>query len=124
MKRALVLILALLCIMSLAGCKGKPKVLLDTDVLKVEQEGGKITITDVLNDESYTFILKHTKPLEGDVEPIRVISNEHIVIDKYPKRLLLTDLTAKRSYTISISILGVKAVFNGNLWAKQGGDTE
>ena len=124
MKRALVLILALLCIMSLAGCKGKPKVLLDTDVLKVEQEGGKITITDVLSDESYTFILKHTKPLEGDVEPIRVISNEHIVIDKYPKKLLIADLTAKKSYTISISILGVKAVFNGNLWAKQGGDTE
>ena len=113
MKRALVLILALLCIMSLAGCKGKPKVLLDTDVLKVEQEGGKITITDVLNDESYTFILKHTKPLEGDVEPIRVISNEHIVIDKYPKRLLITDLTAKRSYTISISILRVKVNSTG-----------
>lgn len=88
--------------------RDRPQILLDNNSLTITQEGGRIVIYDVLSDESYTFILKHTKPLEGDVEPIRVISNEHIVIDKYPKRLLITDLTAKRSYTISISILRVK----------------
>lgn len=125
MKRALVLILALTVLLSLTGCiRRNSETLISTDTLQVTRTGARITITDVLSDESYTFILKHTKPLEGDVEPIRVISNEHIVIDKYPKKLLIADLTAKKSYTISISILRVKVVFNGHLWDKQGGDIE
>ena len=121
MRKYLVILTALLILLSFAGCREKPRILLDTDSLTISQEGGRIVIYDVLSDESYTFILKHTKPLEGDVEPIRVISNEHIVIDKYPKRLLITDLTAKKSYTICISILRVKVIFNGN-FREKGGD--
>ena len=124
MKRALVLILALLCIISLAGCRGKPRILLNDEYLQITQTGGKIDVYDVLSDESYTFILKRTKPLGGDVEPIRVINTKNLIIDKYPKKLLITDLNTNENYTICISILGVKAVFNGHLWDKQGGDTE
>ena len=114
MKKKICLILVLMVLLSLAGCiSSNSETLIRTDTLQVTRTGGKITITDVLSDTSYTFILKHTKPIEGDVEPIRVISNEHIVIDKYPKRLLITDLTAKRSYTISISILRVKVNSTG-----------
>ena len=121
MRKYLIFLIVLAMLLTFTGCKSRAKTLLDSDCIRITQEGGRIAIYDVLSDESYTFILKHTKPLEGDVEPIRVISNEHIVIDKYPKKLLIADLTAKKSYTISISILRVKAVFNGN-FREKGGD--
>lgn len=124
MKKIIIIMMLILLIFTGCRSRAEPRILLDTDRLTISREGGRIVIYDVLSDESYTFILKRTKPLEGDVEPIRVISNEHIVIDKYPKKLLITDLTAKKSYTISISILRVKVIFNGHLWDKQGGDTE
>lgn len=127
MKKTLsLLIIILLMATMLSACRSRThtEILIDTDTLQATREGARITITDTIDNISYTFILRRKKPLEGDVEPIRVISNEHIVIDKYPKKLLIADLTAKKSYTISISILGVKAVFNGHLWDKQGGDIE
>lgn len=121
MKKIIIIMMLILLIFTGCRSRAEPRILLDTDSLTISQEGGRIVVYDVLSDESYTFILKHTKPLEGDVEPIRVISNEHIVIDKYPKKLLIADLTAKKSYTISISILRVKVVFNGN-FREKGGD--
>ena len=124
MKKIITIMMLILLIFTGCRSRAEPRILLDTDSLTISQEGGKITITDVLSDESYTFILKHTKPLEGDVEPIRVINTKNLIIDKYPKKLLITDLNTNENYTICISILGVKAVFIGHLWDKQGGDTE
>lgn len=119
MKKIIIIMMLILLIFT--GCRSRTKTLLDSDCIRITQEGAKIHVYDVLGDVTYTFILKHTKPLEGDVEPIRIISNEHIVIDKYPKKLLIADLTAKKSYTISISILRVKIVFDGN-FREKGGD--
>lgn len=127
MKKTLSLLISILLMaMMLSACRSRTntEILIDTDTLQVTHTGARITITDTIDNISYTFILKHTKPIEGDVEPIRVINTKNLIIDKYPKKLLITDLNTNENYTICISILGVKAVFNGNLWAKQGGDTE
>ena len=127
MKKTLSLLISILLMaMMLSACRSRTntEILIDTDTLQVTHTGARITITDTVDNISYTFILKRKKPLEGDVEPIRVINTKNLIIDKYPKKLLITDLNTNENYTICISILGVKAVFNGHLWDKQGGDTE
>lgn len=110
----------------LSGCcvSRKEEILIDTSSIQATQEGGKITITDLLTNESYYFRICRKSSSERITEPIRITSTEHLTIELYPKKIKVTDLTNKEIYTICISMLRVKAVFNGNLWAKQGGDTE
>ena len=124
MKKTLSLLISILLMaMMLSACRSRTntEILIDTDTLQATREGARITITDTIDNISYTFILKHTKPLEGDVEPIRVTNTKNLIIDKYPKKLLITDLNTNENYTICISILRVKAVFDGN-FREKGGD--
>ena len=127
MKKTLsLLIIILLMATMLSSCRSRThtEILIDTDTLQVTRTGGKITITDLLTNESYYFRICRKSSSERITEPIRITSTEHLTIELYPKKIKVTDLTNKEIYTICISILRVKAVFNGNLWAKQGGDTE
>ena len=115
MKKTLsLLIIILLMATMLSACRSRThtEILIDTDTLQATREGARITIKDTDNI-SYTFILKHKKPLEGDVEPIRVINTKNLIIDKYPKKLLITDLNTNENYTICINILKVKVNSTG-----------
>ena len=127
MKKTLsLLIIILLMATMLSSCRSRThtEILIDTDTLQVTRTGGKISITDLLTNESYNFRICRKSSSERITEPIRITSTEHLTIELYPKKIKVTDLTNKEIYTICINILGVKAVFNGHLWDKQGGDTE
>ena len=100
MKRALVLILTLLCVISFAGCKGKPKVLLDTDVLKVEQEGAKIHVYDVLGDNVYNFRIVHKKPSNRVLEAYTAVNSDTLLIEQRHKEIIPTVKKCKNKYTL------------------------
>ena len=102
MRKCLVVLMVLLCVISFAGCKGKPKILLDTDSLTISREGGRIVIYDVLSDESYTFIIRHKRPPERTTERASVTKTEHIEILKCTKKIILKDLINDEFYTICI----------------------
>lgn len=114
MKRALVLILALLCVISFSGCKGKPKVLLDTDLLKVEQEGAKIHVCDVESNIIYTFYIRHKNASKRLAEPYTAVDTPTLLIEKQYKKILLIVKETKEVFTISIGkIFPVISVFKG-----------
>ena len=121
MRKYLIFLIVLAMLLTFTGCKSRTKTLLDSDCIRITQEGTRIAITDTIDNISYTFILKRKKPIEGDVEPIRVINTKNLIIDKCPKKLLITDLNTNENYTICISILRVKVIFNGN-FREKGGD--
>ena len=103
MKKKICLILALMVLLSLTGCKGKPKVLLDTDLLKVEQEGAKIHVYDVESNMTYTFYIRHKKPSNRVLEPYTVTDTPTLRIEKQYKKIILYVKRSEEIYTISIS---------------------
>ena len=102
MRKCLVILTALLCIISLAGCKGKPKVLLDTDLLKVEQEDAKIHVYDVSGDVTYTFYIRHKKPSNRVLEPYTAVNSDTLLIEQRHKEIILTVKKCKNKYTLRI----------------------
>ena len=103
MKRALVLILALLCIISLAGCRGKPRILLNDEYLQITQTGGKIDVYDVLGDNVYYFRIVHEKPSNRVLEPYTAIDTPTLRIEKQYKKIILYVKRSEEIYTLSIS---------------------
>lgn len=103
MKKKICLILALMVLLSFAGCKGKPKVLLDTDLLKVEQEGAKIAIYDRLSGECYNFRLSRKRPSETRREAVTIANTPTLRIEKQCKKIILYVKRSEEIYTISIS---------------------
>lgn len=103
MKKKICLILALTVLLSLTGCiRRNSETLISTDTLQVTRTGGKITITDVLSDTSYTFIIRHKRPPERTAERTSVTKTEHIEILKCTKKIILKDLINDEFYTICI----------------------
>ena len=114
MKRCSVILTALLILLSFAGCKGKPKVLLDTDLLKVEQEGAKIAIYDRLSGEYYSFHLSRKRPTETRREAVTMANTPTLLIEKQYKKLLLTVKKSKEVFTIRINRIFPKiSLFKG-----------
>ena len=106
----------LLSALTLSACMSRttPKNLIITSTLKVTRTGGKITITDVLSDTSYTFIIRHKRPPERTTERASVTKTEHIEILKCTKKIILKDLINDEFYTICIGkIFPVISVFKG-----------
>ena len=102
MRKCLVILTVLLCVISLAGCRGKPKVLLDTDLLKVEQEGAKIHVYDVLGDTVYNFRIVHKKPSNRVLEPYTAVDTPTLRIEQRHKEIILTVKKRKDKYTLRI----------------------
>ena len=116
MKKTLsLLIIILLMATMLSACRSRThtEILIDTDTLQVTRTGGKITITDLLTNESYYFRICRKSSSERITEPIRITSTEHLTIELYPKKIKVTDLTNKEIYTICINILRVKVNSTG-----------
>ena len=114
MKRCLVILTALLILLSFTGCRGKPKVLLDTDLLKVEQEGSKISVYDVLGDNVYNFRIVHKKPSNRVLEAYAAVDTPTLRIEKQFKKLLLTVKKSKEVFTIRINRIFPKiSLFKG-----------
>lgn len=116
MKKTLsLLIIILLMATMLSSCRSRThtEILIDTDTLQVTRTGGKITITDLLTNESYYFRICRKSSSERITEPIRITSTEHLTIELYPKKIKVTDLTNKEIYTICINILRVKVNSTG-----------
>ena len=119
MRKYLVILTALLILLSFAGCKGKPKVLLDTDVLKVEQERGKIDVCDVEGGVTYTFYIHHKNASKRLTEPYTAVNSDTLLIEQRHKEIILTVKKCKNKYTLSIGkffpIISVKkGVYNEN----------
>lgn len=102
MKKCLVILTALLILLSFAGCREKPKTLLDTDLLKVEQEGAKIHIYDVLGDTVYNFRMVHKKPSNRIFEGYTVTDTPTLRIEQRRKEIILTVKKCKDKYTLRI----------------------
>ena len=102
MRKYLIFLIVLAMLLTLTGCKSRTKTLLDSDCIRITQEGGKITITDVLSDTSYTFIIRHKRPPERTTERTSVTKTEHIEILKCTKKIILKDLINDEFYTICI----------------------
>ena len=117
MKKTLsLLIIILLMATMLSSCRSRThtEILIDTDTLQATRTGGKITITDVLSDTSYTFIIRHKRPPERTTERASVTKTEHIEILKCTKKIILKDLINDEFYTICIGkIFPVISVFKG-----------
>ena len=111
MKKTLsLLIIILLMATMLSACSSRThtEILIDTDTLQATREGARITITYLLTNESYYFRICRKSSSERITEPIRITSTEHLIIELYPKKIKVTDLTNKEIYTICINILRVK----------------
>ena len=113
MKKTLsLLIIILLMATMLSSCRSRTntEILIDTDTLQVTHTGARITITDVLSDTSYTFIIRYKRPPER----ASVTKTEHIEILKCTKKIILKDLINDEFYTICIGkIFPVISVFKG-----------
>ena len=119
MKKCLVVLMVLLCVISFAGCRGKPKVLLDTDLLKVEQERGKIDVYDVESNITYTFYIRHKNASKRLAEPYAAVDTPSLRIEQRHKEVILTVKKCKNKYTLRIGkifpIISVKkGVYNEN----------
>ena len=114
MKKKICLILALMVLLSLTGCISRTKTLLDTDLLKVEQEGAKIHVYDVSGGVTYTFYIRHKKPSNRVLEPYTAIDTPTLRIEKQYKELLLTVKKSKEVFTIRINRIFPKiSLFKG-----------
>ena len=102
MKRALVLILALLCIISLAGCRGKPRILLNDEYLQITQTGGKIDVYDVESNITYTFHIRHKNASKRLTEPYTAVNSDTLLIEQRHKEIILTVKKCKDKYTLRI----------------------
>ena len=100
MKKIIIIMMLILLIFT--GCKSRTKTLLDSDCIRITQEGGRIVIYDVLSDTSYTFIIRHKRPPERTAERTSVTKTEHIEILKCTKKIILKDLINDEFYTICI----------------------
>ncbi len=79
------------------------KTLISTDTLLVTQEGGRISVYDVVGDKLYTFRIKHNRSSEGRTKPITVSQDaENITVRIAKKYIHLYDNIAKKEYLLII----------------------
>lgn len=79
------------------------KTLISTDTLLVTQEGGRISVYDVVGDKLYTFRIKHNRSSEGRTKPITVSQDaENITVRIAKKYIHLYDNIAKKKYLLII----------------------
>ena len=114
-RTVLLVCVILLSALTLSACMSRTntEILIDTDTLQATREGARITIKDLLTNESYYFRICRKSSSERITEPIRITSTEHLTIELYPKKIKVTDLTNKEIYTICINILRVKVNSTG-----------
>lgn len=119
MRKCLVILTVLSILLSFAGCKEKPRILLESADLKIVQIGGEISVYDVLGDNVYNFRLIHKKPSNRIFEGYTVTDTPTLRIEQRHKEIILTVKKCKNKYTLRIGkifpIISVKkGVYNEN----------
>ena len=102
MRKCLVVLMALLCVIFFAGCKGKPRILLNDEYLQITQTGGKIDVYDVESNMTYTFYIRHKKPSNRVLEAYTAVESDNIKIVVKPKKIILYDKAEKKVYTLRL----------------------
>ena len=102
MKRCSVILTALLILLSFAGCKEKPRILLESADLKIVQTGGKIDVYDVESNMTYTFYIRHKNASKRLAEPYTVTDTPTLRIEQRHKEIILTVKKCKNKYTLRI----------------------
>lgn len=88
------------------------KTLISTDTLLVTQEGGRISVYDVVGDKLYTFRIKHNRSSEGRTKPITVSQDaENITVRIAKKYIHLYDNIAKKEYLLIIGRIFPKVTY-------------
>ena len=114
MRKCLVILTALLILLSFAGCREKPRILLNDEYLQITQTGGKIDVCDVESNITYTFHIRHKNASKRLTEPYTAVNTPTLRIEKQYKKLLLTVKKSKEVFTISIGkMFPVISVFKG-----------
>ena len=114
MRKCLVILTALLILLSFAGCREKPRILLNDEYLQITQTGGKIDVYDVESNMTYTFYIRHKNASKRLTEPYTAVNTPTLRIEKQYKKLLLTVKKSKEVFTISIGkMFPVISVFKG-----------
>ncbi len=80
------------------------RILIDTDTLRAVQNGGEISVYDVVGDKQYTFFrIKHKRPSEGRTMPITVSQDgANIVVKVAEKRIEILDTLNNKRYVLRI----------------------
>ena len=108
MRKASILILLLLVVISFIGCsraENNSRVLLHTDTLKVEAKGKQTHIFDLVADKEYNFITKRVMKKKNNAEAITNNSNtvcntDTLKIDIAYNVIIVNDKTANKTYYI------------------------
>ena len=103
MRKCLVILTALLILLSFAGCREKPRILLNDEYLQITQTGGKIDVYDVLGDVTYTFYIRHKNASKRLTEPYTAVNTPTLRIEKQYKKIILYVKRSEEIYTLSIS---------------------
>ena len=103
MRKCLVILTALLCVIPFAGCKEKPRILLESADLKIVQTGGKIDVYDVESNMTYTFHIRHKNASKRLTELYTVADTPTLRIEKQYKKIILYVKRSEEIYTLSIS---------------------
>ena len=102
-KVAFVLLLSM-CLMLFAGCKNEPKMLYQSDSVKIVREGNKTAVYDLLADKEYNYITKRVKRSEGVLEPYTTVDTDTIKIEIIPSGLRVYDKAENKIFTIERKI--------------------
>ncbi len=102
MRKCLVILTALLILLSFAGCREKPRILLNDEYLQITQTGGKIDVYDVESNMTYTFYIRHKKPSNRVLEPYTAVNSDTLLIEQRHKEIILIVKKCKNKYTLRI----------------------
>ena len=102
MRKYLVILTALLILLSFAGCREKPRILLNDEYLQITQTGGKIDVYDVESNMTYTFYIRHKNASKRLTEPYTAVNSDTLLIEQRHKEIILTVKKCKDKYTLRI----------------------
>ena len=102
MRKCLVILTALLILLSFAGCREKPRILLNDEYLQITQTGGKIDVYDVESNMTYTFYIRHKNASKRLTEPYTAVNSDTLLIEQRHKEIILTVKKCKDKYTLRI----------------------
>ena len=77
-----------------------PKTLIDTDTLRVVQNGSKLAVYDLAGHKEYNYKSVPSKRSSGVSAAVSAVRSDTLNIDILNGELLITDKTAERLYTI------------------------
>ena len=102
MRKCLVILTALLILLSFAGCREKPRILLNDEYLQITQTGGRIVIYSHTDGKEYNFRIARKHATETPSEGYTAVESDNIKIVVKPKKIILYDKSEKQVYTLRL----------------------